>query len=71
MDLLDVQPKQFIFHYGITHSDLLKFKIILDNMQFNYDSNYAAHIAAKEYLETTLYPAIIEGLKSVEGTNDG
>jgi len=69
MDLLDVQPKQFIFHYGITHTDLLMFKIILDHMQFNYDSAVPEHIAAKEYLETRLYPSVIDGLKSVEGSN--
>lgn len=70
MELMSVQPREFLFHFGITHSDLLKFKIILDNIQFNYDSTVPAHIAAKDYLESKLYPAILEGLKAVE-VSDG
>ena len=69
MELMSVQPREFLFHFGIPHSDLLKFKLILDNMQFNYDSSIPGHIAAKEYLETKLYPAVKEGLKAVEESN--
>jgi hypothetical protein len=66
MELMSVQPREFLFHFGVSHSDLLKFKIILDNMVFNYDSSQPGHVAAKEYLETKLYPVVVEGLKAVE-----
>ena len=69
MDLIDVQPKEFMFMYGVTLTDLKKFRLILDNMQFNYDGNNKDHVAAKKYLEEKLYPSIKEGLKSVEDYN--
>ncbi len=70
MELISIQPREFLFHFGVSQSDLLKFKIILDNMQFNYDSSIPGHMAAKEYLETKLYPVVVEGLKAVEESND-
>jgi len=70
MELMSVQPREFLFHYGISHTDMLKLKIVLDNMQFNYDGTIPGHVAAKEYLETKLYPAIVEGLKAVEVKDD-
>ena len=66
MELIDVQPQEFLFHFGVTHTDLLKFKIILDNMEFNYDGKLPAHVAAKDYLENKLYPSILEAMKVVE-----
>lgn len=71
MELIEIQPKEFLFHFGITHTDLLKLRIILENIQFNYDSTIPAHVAAKEYLESKLYPTVVEGLKAVEGNTDG
>lgn len=69
MDLVDVQPKEFMFLYGITLTDLKSLKLILDNMQFNYDGVNKDHIKAKEYLEKKFYPSVQEGLKSVEDYN--
>lgn len=66
MNLIDVQPNDFMFMYGITLTDLKKFKIILDNMEFKYDGTIPEHEEAKDYLETELYPAIKQGLKAVE-----
>jgi len=67
MDLIDVQPKEFMFMYGITLTDLKKLEVILDNMQFNYNSALPEHNEAKEYLETKFYPAVKEGIKIVGG----
>ena len=69
MDLIDVQPKEFMFMYGITLTDLKKFAIILNNMQFNYDGKNKDHVAAKKYLEEKLYSSINDGLKAVEDYN--
>lgn len=69
MDLIDVQPKEFMFMYGITLTDLKSLVLILDNMQFNYDGNKPEHIKAKKYLEDKLYPSVQEGLKAVEDYN--
>lgn len=69
MDLIDVQPKEFMFMYGITLTDLKSFSLILDNIQFNYDGKNPEHVKAKKYLEKKLYPSIQEGLKAVEDYN--
>ena len=71
MDLIDVQPKEFMFMYGVTLTDLKSFKIILDNMQFNYDGSNPEHVKAKKYLEIKLYPAIKQGFKAVEDFENG
>jgi len=71
MELIDVQPKDFMFLFGMTLTDLKKFKLIMDNMQFNFDSTNKEHIAAKEYLETKLYPTVQSGMKAVEDYNNG
>lgn len=68
MELIDVQPQDFMFLFGITLTDLKKLKLILDNMQFNYDSTKKEHIEAKTYLEEKFYPRIIESMESVNGT---
>jgi len=31
MELISIQPREFLFHFGVSQSDLLKFKIILDS----------------------------------------
>lgn len=69
MDLINVQPKEFLFMYGISHSELIMLDTIFNNMQFNYDGTKSEHIKAKEYLETKFYPSIQEGLKAVEDYN--
>lgn len=66
MELIDVQPKDFMFLFGMTLTDLKKFKLILDNMQFNYDGANQEHVKAKEYLEEKLYPTVQEGLQVVK-----
>lgn len=71
MELIDVQPKDFMFLFGMTLTDLKSFKVIMDNMQFNFDGSKEEHVKAKEYLELKLYPTIKEGLKAVEEFNDG
>jgi len=70
MELIDIQPQEFMLMYGITLTNLKKLSIILDNMQFNYNSTLPEHMEAKEYLETGLYPAIQAGLKAAGETND-
>ena len=70
MELIDVQPKDFMFLFGMTLSDLKKFKLIMDNMQFNFNSKDKNHVAAKVYLEEKLYPTIKAGLQAVEDYNE-
>ena len=71
MELIDVQPKELLFMYAFTSTDLKKLSLLLNNMQFNCNGADPEHIKAKEYLENKFYPAIEEGMKVMEGTNDG
>lgn len=71
MDLIEIQPKDFMFLFGMTLTDLTKLKLILDNMQFNFDGTNPDHVAAKEYLETRLYKTVQSGMDAVEEYNNG
>ena len=65
MELIDVQPQDYMFLFGITLTDLKKLKLILDNMQFDYDSTKKDHMEAKTYLEEKFYPRVKESMDSV------
>lgn len=36
----------------------MSLKVILDNMQFNYDGENPEHVKAEEYLTQVLYPTV-------------
>lgn len=65
MELIDVQPKDFMFLFGMPLADLKSLKIVLDNMEFKYNGQDPEHVKAKVYLEK-LYQTISEAFKAVE-----
>lgn len=64
MTIVDAIPRDVHVIADFSISSLKKFKTVLDNMTFNYNSNDSAHVEAKEYLEQVLYPAITNALET-------